>query len=387
MTSVHSAPPPPSELGPDRQDRQDRRQRRRARTARLWDLFDASTDVAADASASETNTNTTAKTDTAASNSDSGSGPGFREQCDQCRGPVVFTEEGFLACTNPRCGLMFKDVLDSAPEWRFYSADDHAGGDPTRCGMPINPLLAESSYGIKVLCTGKMSYEMRKIKRYAEWQSAPYKEKAQYNEFQRIITYANNAGISKKIIDDAIRYHKKLSDHSQTFRGVNRDGILAASIYISCRINGYPRTAREIASIFYLDTASATQGCKNAQVILNVLEKDLQYEDKTVFGRTKPSDFIERFCSRLSMNQELTKVCLFIAHKVDRQALIPENTPDSVAAGIVFFVAQLCNMNISRREVKVVSEISEVTINKCCKKLRQMTEQLVPSVIVQKYAT
>ena len=39
----------------------------------------------------------------------------------------------------------------------------------------------------------------------------------------------------------------------KTFRGDNRDGIIAASIYISFRINKYPRTAKEIATLFNLD--------------------------------------------------------------------------------------------------------------------------------------
>ena len=65
---------------------------------------------------------------------------------------------------------------------------------------------------------------------------------------------------------------------------------------------------------------------------------------------------------------------------------MPENTPHSIAAGIVYFISQLCNLNISKREVRVISEISEVTINKCYKKLEKMTEELVPSVILNKYS-
>ena len=64
---------------------------------------------------------------------------------------------------------------------------------------------------------------------------------------------------------------------------------------------------------------------------------------------------------------------------------MPENTPHSIAAGIVYFISQLCKLNVSKREVKAISEISEVTINKCYKKLEKMTEELVPSVILTKY--
>jgi transcription initiation factor TFIIB len=251
--------------------------------------------------------------------------------------------------------------------------------------MPINPLLEESSYGCKVLCNGPMSYEMRKIRRYTEWQSMPYKEKSQYDEFQTISIMAQNSGIPKMIIDDAIRYHKKISEYDITFRGDNRDGILAASIYISCRINNFPRTAKEIANIFNLDVTSATKGCKNALSIVNNIEKDLIMEDKTNFGKTKPEAFVERYCSKLNINAELTKLCKFISMKIEKGNIMPENTPPSIAAGIVYFISQICKLNISKKDVKNVSETSEVTINKCFKKLEKITDDLIPASILKKY--
>ena len=307
-----------------------------------------------------------------------------RDECDLCSSAIMVTDEGFYACTNDKCGVIFKDKLDETAEWRYYGANDNNSSDPTRCGMPINPLLKESSYGCKVMCGGKSSYEMRKIRRYTEWQSMPYKEKSQYDEFQHIKVMASNFGIPKFIIDDALIYHKKISEQ-KTFRALNRDGIIAASIYISGRINNFPRTAKEIAAIFHLDNTSATKGCKNALTILNKLEKNLDGEEKTSLCQTKPIAFIERYCSKLNINNELTKVCQFIAVRIESNNLMPENTPHSVAAGIVYFVSQMCNLNISKKDVKNISEISEVTINKCFKKLEKMETQLLPSIIKQKY--
>ena len=310
---------------------------------------------------------------------------GNRENCESCESSLAFSEEGFLTCTNKKCGIIYKDIVDQSAEWRYYGAEDNQNSDPTRCGMPINPLLQESSFGCKVLCNGSTSYEMRKIKRYTEWQSMPYKEKSQYDEFQRITNMAQTAGMPKLIIDDAIRYHKKISESESTFRGDNRDGILAASIYISCRINNYPRTAKEISTIFHLDVASATRGCKNALIIINNLEKDMDNKEKTNFGKTKPEAFIERYCSKLNINGELTKLCHFISMKIERKNYMPENTPNSIAAGVVYFIVQICKLNVSKREVKNVSEISEVTINKCFKKIEKIKDELLPQAILKKY--
>ena len=308
-----------------------------------------------------------------------------REECDMCKSSLAFSDEGYLTCVNIKCGIIYKDMLDQSPEWRYFGADDNKNSDPTRCGMPINNLLVESSFGSKVLCVGKSSYEMRKIRRYTEWQSMPYKEKNINDEFQRITMMGSIAGIPKLIIDDSMRYHKMISEYDKSFRGDNKQGLIAGSLYISCRVNNFPRTAKELATIFHLDITSATHGCKNALAIINHLEKDMHDNDKTTFSKTKPEAFIERYCSRLNINTELTKLCQFIAIKIEKTNVMPENTPHSIAAGIIYFIAQLCNLNVSKRDVKNISEISEVTINKCYKKMEKMTDILVPNVILKKY--
>lgn len=303
--------------------------------------------------------------------------------CKHCKSMLYVGDEGFLFCSNNKCGILYKDIIDFGAEWRYYGADDNNTSDPTRCGMPINPLLVESSYGCKIMCNKSSSYEMRKIKRYTEWQSMPYKEKSKYDDFQIITLIAKNSGIPKIIIDDAIRYYDKISE-AKTFRGLNRDGLLAASIYISFSINKNPRTSREIASIFNLDNTSATKGCKNAINILNDIEFDNGGE-QVQLTKTTPCSFIARYCSKLNVNQELTKLCLFIAKIVETKKLIPENTPHSIAAGIVYFVSLVCNLNINKKDINQVSKISEVTINKCYKKLEKYENALIPKTIVQKY--
>ena len=69
--------------------------------------------------------------------------------CKECESPLCISEEGFYCCSNIKCGIIYKDVLDFGAEWRYYGADDTNSSDPTRCGMPVNPLLKESSFDYK----------------------------------------------------------------------------------------------------------------------------------------------------------------------------------------------------------------------------------------------
>jgi transcription initiation factor TFIIB len=304
--------------------------------------------------------------------------------CYSCRSPLFIMEDRLPICSNTQCGIANTKMLDYSPEWRFYGAEDKNAKDPSRCGNPINPLLVQSSFGCKVLCNSKSSYEMRRIRKWTEWQSMPHKEKSLYDEFQFITTMAHNAGIPKIFIDDAITIHKDISEQKM-FRGLNRDGIKSASIYISCRLNGCPRNAHEIADIFKLDKTSATNGCSMAVNILNNIERDVLPSEQTELGITLPISFIERYCSKLNISTELTAVCRFVAKKVQDQHLITDNIPHAITAGIIYFVANNCNLNISKQDIRTMSGVSEVTINKCFKKLESFKDNLIPSVIINKY--
>ena len=75
----------------------------------------------------------------------------------------------------------------------------------------------------------------------------------------------------------------------------------------------------------------------------------------------------------------------FIARKIEEDSIINDNTPHSIAAGIIYFISQICNLNITKHDIKVVCGVSEVTINKCYKKLDNIKHNIVPNCILNKY--
>ena len=111
----------------------------------------------------------------------------------------------------------------------------------------------------------------------------------------------------------------------------------------------------------------------------------MDYSDKIQLCTTSPSDFINRYCSKLHISIELTKLCEFIAFLVKKNNIIPENTPHSIAAGIIYLVISTFDLNINKRDLQKICDISEVTITKCFKKLEERKHQLIPPTILKKY--
>ena len=308
------------------------------------------------------------------------------DMCCHCNSIMIYSDDGLPTCTNKECGISNIYDIDYSPEWRYYSSDQKGSADTSRCGNPIDPLLEESSYACKILCSSKASYEMKNLRRWAKWQSMPHKEKALYDEFQIITTMAQNAGIPKLFIDHAKIVYKDLYEQ-KTFRGVKRDAIRAASIWITCWKNGNPRTSNEIAEIFKIDKNSASLGCSLAEEMLQSHERNLDESDKSHLCALTPTSFIERFASKLNLQSDLCLLAKFIAQQIEKQNIIPDNRPQAICAGILYFICYHCNINYSKMDIKVLlgDEASEVTINKCFKKLNEYKSQLMPSWVSKKY--
>jgi transcription initiation factor TFIIIB Brf1 subunit/transcription initiation factor TFIIB len=301
--------------------------------------------------------------------------------CEICHSIYYLSEEGFSICINKTCGMTKLFAIDYSAEWRNYGNDDNHV-DLSRCGMPINPLLEESSYGCKVFYTKNMSNEMKKIKKYTDWQSNPYKEKTQFEDFQTITMIAQNAGLSKLIIDDALKYHKLVSENS-SYRGINKNSILAASLYLSCGIHGFPRTTKEISEMSNINCKQVSKGYKKIQSIIDEHEKNYEPSEKTIFCKTKPNVFFDRFCCKLQMNNELLMLCKFISYKISSIKIMDNNTPHSISAGIIYYVVVQLQLPIYKKDIKTICNISDVTLNHCLKKLNQYS--FIPTTLKNKY--
>ena len=204
------------------------------------------------------------------------------------------------------------------------------------------------------------------------FQSMPYKERILLHVMESLNVNASNNGIPSSIIDDAKMMYKRISE-KKISRGDNRNGLIASSIYMSCKTNNVPRSAKEIAKMFNLNITTMTKGCKKFHEIM-----------KLTTNSSNPDDFIVRFCSKLK-RADMTSLCQYIINKSEEYSIVSENAPPSIAAGCIYLCSMCCNLGISKKEIAKACEISEVTINKCYKKLFLYKKHLFPENIVEQY--
>ena len=292
--------------------------------------------------------------------------------CSNCGvGEDIILDDGNYVCR--KCNTLVERFMDMQAEWRYYGCEDSKMNDPTRCGMPVNDLLPNSSLGSIISNQTNESYDMKLIRKYHMWNSMTYKERSLYNIFDSITVNAANNGIPNSIIEEAKALYKKLSE-SKISRGENRNGLIASSIYMSCKSNKVPRSTKEIAKIFNLKLTTMTKGCKKFQDIMNMN-----------LDSSCPSDFIQRFGSKLSIAKEIIELCKHVVSKADDLNIVSENTPPSIAAASIYLCNIICNLGIQKNDLATICEISQVTLTKCYKKLYNYRGHLFTKETINTY--
>ena len=222
--------------------------------------------------------------------------------------------------------------------------------------MPTNVLLPESSVGSTINFKNN-SKSMNQIRRYQNFQGMPYKERSKYKVFNLISEKCDQNNINLKIISEAKSLYSNICE-IKISRGSNRDGIIAACVYFACKECNVPRASKEIAEVFDIDITVMTKGCKKFQEIMNLNKKNKnRIKNKSI----NPRDFIERFCDKINIEiNEIYNICDICLEN----NIISQNTPQSIAAGCIYYYIKKNSLDINKKDLSDICKISEVTINK-----------------------
>ncbi len=293
--------------------------------------------------------------------------------CPHCKSDDILLVDGNYTCK--KCYTLVCRFIDSAAEWRYCGSDDaiaRGAVDMTRCAPPATEFMA--SMGSLLGFSGSGGREaqgaMRIVQKFQLWNSMTHKERMLHGVFEQFNINAGSNGVSPCIIEEAKHLYKRVTD-AKLMRGLNRQSLIASSIYMACKSNGVPRSVQEIASMFNIAPTVMTRGYKRFQTVL-----------ATVNGMStssSPDDFVARFCSKLTHDVGVRELCKFIVKRVDETGLVREITPPSIVAGAL----QLCNnilaLGISRNEISEACHLSPVTLAKSYKKIADVKEHLLPS--------
>ncbi len=201
----------------------------------------------------------------------------------------------------------------------------------------------------------------------------PYREKSLLEILTKIQKKCKGYGITQSIIDSAKILYKKVSDCKHTkgkragknriMRCINLRSMIAACVFYACKLQGEPRSPKEIADIYDLEIKNVNKGCRRFLEFVDLESLN------TEFSSSKSSDFIERFASKLSLEDQYIKIAKDISSNIHKLDIATTHEPPSVAAGCILLVAVMYHLDISKKQISDVFKISDVTISKTYRRI------------------
>lgn len=274
--------------------------------------------------------------------------------CFVCKSQDLAFDSNYLSLTCNSCGVLVCTLIDKKNEV----------SNAINEGSNISHFLPKSSLGTSISGNPKM-----KIRLVNGWWTWEYKEKAFYDDKKFIEEKCYNAKLPQAIVDNALNLYKRISESKDENgkyyinRGINRIGLMAASVYYGSKMQKQPRSPKEIATIFGLKQTDMTKGCKR---FLSLIDHKILYNNNEM---NETRDFVERYCKKLNLGEEYFLKALEIIRNIDKLQIATNHQPPSVAAATILLMANIMDLTINKKELNTMFKISEVTISKTYNKI------------------
>jgi transcription initiation factor TFIIIB Brf1 subunit/transcription initiation factor TFIIB len=271
--------------------------------------------------------------------------------CRECSGTKIISPEGLPTCSE--CGLIEDNFVDDKAEWTSGITDDGRVNDPARCGNPnANPELFSQNWGKgTIIATQRSStYENKRMAKINFHMSMNHKDRSLFHAYRDMDEACHT--LPDSVLKDAKMMYRKFNDEKLT-RGAVRLGIKANCILYACRLAQFPRTTKEIADMFGIqskDISRTTQIFKDT--IMGVTEKNYV---------TKSFDVMQRLLNAFEVTREERYRCNKMCAATEDCVELMSKTPNSVASAIIYIVL---SPDVTKSTVCEKCSVSVPTLNK-----------------------
>ena len=290
------------------------------------------------------------------------------EICYNCKKSDFLLMDGeMIVCTY--CGVENDSIIDYNAEWRYYGSDDNKrSSDPNRCGIPMNPIIPDTSLSTVILGKGFEIY--RKIN---SWNGLSYKQRSLIAILNKIATKANIDNVPQSIIDATMNMYKIISQ-DYIKRGASRESLIAACFFNALRDQGMIRSTEEVAKLFDIKSKKLSKGCNEFTELMFSKNKDYVKNMKPIESK----DLIERFCALLDIDEDYCKVAIRAAILIDKLGICQENNPKSIAVGCIYLISHNYNLGFSKKDISEQCKTSEVTVTNTYSQMAKFKKYLLP---------
>lgn len=271
--------------------------------------------------------------------------------CEYCSGSKILTREG-MVCTE--CGTVDHVYIDETAEWTSGMNDDGKGSDPSRCALPsANHELFSDAWGKGTVIATKYSstYETKRMAKINFHNSMNHKDRSLFHAYKDIDEACVN--LPDTVLKDAKSMYKKFNEGKLT-RGAVRSGIKANCVLYACRLAQIPRTTKEIADMFGIQSKDLS---RTTQMFTDTIKEEKT--DKNFV--TKPFNVMQRLLNAFDVSRDQRLRCNKMCSDLESCVDLMSKSPNSVATAIIFLVME---GSVSKTILCEKCSVSVPTLNK-----------------------
>lgn len=281
-------------------------------------------------------------------------------KCGECSSRNIHIDDtrGEVICND--CGLVIDDnTIDPGAEWRVFAGQD-SGQNKERAGMKTTQLLHDKGLATDIdwqnkdysgkNITGNRSqlYRMRKWQRRARISNSG--ERNLSVALAEITRMCSQMELPRSVTEEAAMLYR-MAQKEKICRGRSIEAVVAAVVYLTCRLTNLPRTLDEIAQ-------HARAGRKEVGRTSRFIVRKLKIRTHT----PRATDYLSRFCSKLQLDATVESKAREIIHQLEKKGDDNGKGPTSICGAAIYIASILMNQRRTQRECSEASGITEVTI-------------------------
>ncbi|MHA1266258.1 MAG: hypothetical protein ACTSRS_13580 [Candidatus Helarchaeota archaeon] len=218
---------------------------------------------------------------------------------------------------------------------------------------------ARTTFSIENLPSNQRLLFHRLSKLNSYFRSAIEANKKEANLY--LLRIASQLQIPKSIFQHTLRiYSKVLSARLTTGRSIHK--LMVASLYLACRLNNFSCHIEDLSKV--------------TQIPVKILRKNyhlIAEKFNLKLNHFTASYYLSQFINNLSLSSQFFAAATKVLKLVENLPEKPGSNPRALAAAIIYLTFKILipTEPVSQRALAQVSTISEVTIRKYIKRLKQ----------------
>ncbi|MEM5882962.1 MAG: TFIIB-type zinc ribbon-containing protein [Candidatus Aenigmatarchaeota archaeon] len=289
------------------------------------------------------------------------------EKCPECGSQNIIKDydRGEDVCSD--CGLVVKqEIYDEGPEWRGFDKEETE--KRSRVGDPLTYKIHDMGLTTSIGYLNRDGYgkplkqkQKATFSRLRKWQTkiriSDSKERSLATGLAQLTKISESLNLPKNAIENASLIFRKVVKEGYS-RGRFTQGLVTASIYLSCRQLGIPRTLKQISEV---------SGLKEKEIGRNyrAIVKELGYQPPL----SSPSDYISKLMNELNRSGKTEEVTYKILSAAQQARLTLGKAPTSLAAAATYIASLLTGERITQKDLAEKMKCTEVTIRNRYKEL------------------